>query len=52
MASVRYFCLIVNSKNLKKINKYFSKDFKPYEIGKIINGKKNVKFDGRINWEK
>ena len=46
------FCLIVNSKNLKKINKYFSKDFKPYEIGKIINGKKNVKFDGRINWEK
>ncbi len=46
------FCLIVNSKNLKKINKYFSKDFKPYEIGKIINGKKNVKLNGQINWEK
>ena len=46
------FCLIVNSKNLKKINKYFSKDFKPYEIGKIINGKKNVKLNGQINWKK
>ena len=46
------FCLIINSKNLKKINKYFSKNFKPYEIGKIINGKKNVKLNGRINWEK
>ena len=30
------FCLIINPRNLKKINKYFSKDYKPYVIGKII----------------
>ena len=29
------FCLIINPRNLKKINKYFSKDYKPYVIGKI-----------------
>jgi len=46
------FCLIINSKNLKKINKYFSKYFKPYVIGKIINGKRIVKLNGRINWKK
>ena len=36
------FCLIINPRNLKKINKYFSKDYKPYVIGKISkNSKKN-----------
>ena len=35
------FCLIINSKNLNKISKYFSKEFKPYVIGKIIVGLKN-----------
>ncbi len=44
------FCLIIESKNLKKINKFFSKDFKPYVIGKISEGKQRVKFDGCINW--
>ena len=34
------FCLIINSKNLKKLINIFSKEFKPYVIGKIINGKK------------
>ena len=34
------FSIIINSKNLKKIKKYFSKNFKPYFIGKIVNGKK------------
>ena len=44
------FCLIVESKNLKKISKFFSKEYKPYVIGKIFNGKNKVKLNGSINW--
>ena len=44
------FCLIIESKNLKKINKFFSKEYKPYIIGKISKGKNKVKLDGSINW--
>ncbi len=44
------FCLIISSKNLKKINSFFSKDYKPYVIGKIIKGKNKVKLNGKINW--
>ena len=44
------FCLIVESKNLKKISKFFSKEYKPYVIGKILNGKNKVKLNGSINW--
>ncbi len=44
------FCLIVNPKNIKKINKYFSKKYKPYIIGKISTGKNKVKLNGTISW--
>ncbi len=44
------FCLIIESKNLKKINKFFSKEYKPYVIGKISEGNKKVKVNGYINW--
>ncbi len=44
------FCLIIESKNLKKISKFFSKEYKPYVIGKIFNGKNKVKLNGSINW--
>ena len=44
------FCLIINPKNLKKINKYFSKDYKPYVIGKISKNSKKIKLNGEINW--
>ena len=44
------FCLIINPKNLKKINKFFSKEFKPYTIGKITNGKNKVRLNAKINW--
>ena len=46
------FCLIVNSKNIKKIQKYFSKEHKPYVIGKITTGKNKVKLNGYIDWLK
>ena len=44
------FCLIINPKNQKKIGRYFSKEFKPYIIGKITNGKNKVKLNAKINW--
>ncbi len=46
------FCLIINKKNFKKVQNYFPKDYKPYVIGKIINGKNKVKLNGSINWNK
>ncbi len=44
------FCLIINPRNLKKINKYFSKGYKPYVIGKISKNSKKIKLNGKINW--
>ncbi len=44
------FCLIINPRNLKKINKYFSKDYKPYVIGKISKNSKKIRLNGKINW--
>ena len=44
------FCLIVNPKNLNKITKFFTKEFKPYVIGKMITGKNKVKLNGKIDW--
>ncbi len=46
------FCLIVDYKKLNKINKYFSKEYRPYVIGKISSGKDKVKLNGSINWLK
>ena len=44
------FCLVINPKNLDKINKYFSKNYKPYVIGKIVKRPNKVKLNGKINW--
>ena len=44
------FCLIIQSKNFKKILKFFTKEFKPYVIGNIIKGKNKVKLNGKIDW--
>ena len=44
------FCMIIDSKNLKKINKFFSKEYKPYIIGKISENKKKVTLNGSVNW--
>ena len=46
------FCIIIKEENLKVIEKYFKKSFKPYVIGKIINGKNRVKLNGKLIWEK
>ena len=44
------FCLIIKPKNLNKVTNIFSKDFKPYIIGKITSGKNKVKLNGKIDW--
>ena len=44
------FCLIINPKKLVEVKKYFSKNFKPYVIGKIAKGSKKVRLNGSINW--
>jgi len=44
------FCLIVKPKNLKKITKFFTHEFTPYVIGKIIPGKNKIKLNGKIDW--
>ena len=44
------FCIIIDQKKLTKIKKYFSKQYKPYLIGKISKGGEKVKLNGKINW--
>ena len=44
------FCLIISPRNFEKVKKYFTKEFKPYVIGKISKGKNKVKLNGSINW--
>ena len=44
------FCLIIEPKNLKKINFFFSKEFKPYVIGEITTGNSKVRLNEKINW--
>ena len=44
------FCLIINPKNLNKVTKFFTKEFKPYVVGKISLGKNKIKLNGKIDW--
>jgi phosphoribosylformylglycinamidine cyclo-ligase len=46
------FCIVTDKKNLKKIQKVFSKNFKPYEIGNITktNSNKKITLNEKINW--
>ena len=44
------FCLIIDPKNLDKVKNFFSSEYKPYVIGKIISGKNKIKLNEKINW--
>ena len=44
------FCLIIDPKNLHKVKKFFTKEYKPYVIGKINLGKNKIKLNEKINW--
>ena len=44
------FCVISNKKNYRKIKKYFSKKFIPYEIGYVSKDKKKLKLYNSLKW--
>ena len=44
------FCLFIDQKNFNKVKKFFTKEFEPYIIGKIISGENKVKLNGKIDW--
>tara|TARA_E500000178_G_C16905997_1_gene700314 strand:+ start:4 stop:1032 length:1029 start_codon:yes stop_codon:yes gene_type:complete len=44
------FCVITSKKNITKIKKIFTQNFKPYEIGFISKEKKRVKIRNSIQW--
>jgi len=44
------FCLIAKKENFKKIKKYFSKEYSPYEIGYISKNKNKINIYNKIKW--
>ena len=46
------FCIISNKKNFNKIKTYFTKEYSPYVIGKILKKNKKVNLINSIKWEK
>ena len=44
------FCLIAKRQNVKKIKRFFSKEYMPYEIGNISKDKKKVNIYNKIKW--
>ena len=44
------FCLLVKRKNIKKIKKFFSRKFLPYEIGNISKSTKRINLINSLRW--
>ena len=44
------FCLILPKKNVKKVVKFFHKDYLPYEIGKITSSPKKINLLRFLQW--
>ena len=44
------FCLIINPNNFNRVKTFFTKEYKPYIIGKVIPGNK-IKINGKIDWK-
>ena len=44
------FCIITKKNNYKKIKKFFTKDFSPYEIGYISRENKKLNLYNNIKW--
>lgn len=45
------FCIVINPRNLEKVKKFFTKEYKPYVIGVVTKGLNKIKLHGNINWE-
>ena len=46
------FCLITNKKNVKKIKKIFSREYKPYQIGSLTKEKIKIRTIGELQWSR
>ncbi len=44
------FCIILNKKNIKKVQNYFKSEYKPYVLGEISKGNTKVFYNGKIRW--
>ena len=44
------YCIIVDKKNVKKINKILKNKQQPYEIGYISKDNKKIKLLNKIKW--
>ena len=44
------FCLITPKKNTEKIKKFFTRKYRPYEIGFLSKGKKKLNFSNSLIW--
>ncbi len=45
------FCFVTKKRNIKKVEKYFNREYKPYVIGQFIKNKKNkILFNEKIKW--
>ena len=44
------FCLVAPKKNINKIKKVFSKEFKPYPIGFVSKDRSKIKIFGKLQW--
>ena len=44
------FCIIIEKKNIKRIKKYFTKDYMPYEIGYVSKKVKKINLYNSIKW--
>ena len=44
------FCIIVEMKDLQKVQKHFNKEYEPYVIGKVCKGKSRVVLKNKISW--
>jgi len=44
------FCLITNKRNIRKIEKIFSKEYRPYQIGFVSKGKPRINIFGKLLW--
>ena len=42
--------VFINPKIIKKSSRFFSKEFKPYIIGKIKSGNNKIKLNDKIKW--
>ena len=44
------FIIVIDKNKFKKIRKFFKKEYMPYIIGEIVEGKSKVLLNGKINW--